>query len=149
MKFFSLTAAVLSLAFITAWESLFDRAKLRPNQTVLIHGGSGGVGHLAVQLAINIGAKVATTASGNNLDYLQKLGVEKIIDYKNENVSEACFKWTQGQGVDVIFDSVGGEVFNQSLTMTSLYGQIVTLLHSQFDENQLAQARQRNISIHY
>ncbi len=143
-------AAALPLALITAWESLYDRAALNAGQCVLIHAGAGGVGHVAVQLACNGGARVATTVSGaDKASFVRSLGAERVIDYKNEDFVEAALGWSDGEGVDLSLDTVGGATFCRSFAATRVYGQIVTLLQSSCDADALKIARLRNQSISY
>ena len=142
-------AAALPLVSITAWEALFDRARLGQDQTVLIHAGAGGVGHVAIQLARSIGARVATTVSTTEkADFVSRLGAEKVIDYRQQDFVEAIQDWTDGRGVDVVLDSLGGEVFQRSLAAARVYGQVVTLLDpgNQVDWKE---ARNRNLGIHF
>src|SRR5688572_15177248 len=81
-------AAGVPLAALTAWQALFDTADLQPGQTVLVHGGAGGVGSFAVQLAKWKGAKVVATASKQNHEFLKQLGVDEVIDYKSQNFAD-------------------------------------------------------------
>ena len=142
-------AAALPLVSITAWEALFDRAGLGQDQTVLIHAGAGGVGHVAIQLARSIGARVATTVSTTEkADFVSRLGAEKVIDYRQQDFVEAIMDWTDGRGVDVVLDSLGGEVFQRSLSAARVYGQVVTLLDPG-DQVDWKEARNRNLGIHF
>ncbi len=123
------TAAAAPLVLITAWEALFDRAQLQSGQKVFIHAGAGGVGHVAIQLAKLAGAEVATTVSSSEkAEFVSQLGADLIINYKQENVSEALLNWTDGQGVDIALDTVGGEALKQLVPAMRLYGNLVTLL---------------------
>lgn len=143
-------AAAVPLALITAWESLFDRALLKSGETVLIHAAAGGVGHLAVQLAQQAGARVAATVSGaEKAALVRELGAEKTIDYRNENVPQAVLDWTNGQGAAVVFDTVGGETWCQSFAATKVYGRVVTLLQSTCEASAMKIARTRNLSLSY
>ncbi len=122
-------AAAAPLALITAWESLFDRATLHEADEILIHGGAGGVGHLAVQLAAEIGARVCTTVSTREkADFVTRLGADRTILYKDEDFVETVSAWSNGDGVNVVFDTVGGELINRSLQVTRHYGEVVSLL---------------------
>ncbi|PJA32200.1 MAG: alcohol dehydrogenase [Zetaproteobacteria bacterium CG_4_9_14_3_um_filter_53_7] len=122
-------AAAAPLVLITAWEALFDRAGISSGQKVLIHAGAGGVGHVAIQLAKLAGCEVATTVSSTEkADLVKALGADLVINYKEQGVTEALLAWTGGAGVDVAFDTVGGEAFNQLVTATRVYGDIVTIL---------------------
>lgn len=95
-------AAAICLGTLTAMVSLEDTAKVRKGETVLIHGGAGGVGAMAVQLARRVGARVIATARGANADYLRSLGAEQVIDYQKDDLTAL------GPICDVVFDTVGG-----------------------------------------
>lgn len=92
---------------ITAWEGLVDRAGTRQGQLVLVHGGAGGVGHVAVQLALARGATVFATGTGASLETIARLGAEPI-DYRTTATEDYVASATGGEGFDVIFDAVGG-----------------------------------------
>lgn len=101
-------AAALPLVSITAWEALFNRARLIPGQNILIHGATGGVGHIAIQLAKWGGATVYTTASSQEkLEIGTRLGADITINYREESVHDYVQKYTNGKGFDVVFDTVG------------------------------------------
>jgi NADPH:quinone reductase-like Zn-dependent oxidoreductase len=102
-------AASLPLVALTAWQALVEKAKVQPGQKVLIHGGAGGFGSIAVQLAKHLGAHVATTASGSNADWLRELGADEVIDYRSQRFDELL------SGYDVVVDGVGGENLERSL----------------------------------
>src|SRR5574340_540652 len=109
-------SAAMPLVLITAWEALIERANLQSGQTILIHAGAGGVGHIAVQLARHLGARVAVTVSDDAKAALtQSLGAEKIIRYRERDFIAETLAWTGGQGADVVFDTVGGDTFIRSL----------------------------------
>lgn len=101
-------AASVPIGALTAWQGLFDRAKLRAGERILIHGGSGSVGVFAVQLARRAGAHVAATASQRNFSLLSQLGADELIDYGSERFEERV------RDLDVIFDTVGGETLRRS-----------------------------------
>ena len=118
-------AAAIPLVGITAYEGL-TRSNVRKNQNVLVHGGSGGVGHIAVQLANYMGANVFATGGGEKqLALIEELGA-KGINYKSETVEEYVAKHTEGHGFDVVFDSVGGENMTNSFNAASLNGHVVS-----------------------
>mgnify|MGYP001813478292 FL=1 len=142
-------AAALPLVLITAWEALFDRARLIEGQTVLVHAGAGGVGHVAIQLAKTAGARVATTVSNpEKADFVRQLGADHVIPYRDRDFVEDVMEWTGGQGIDVVLDSLGGETFRKSLDAACVYGQIVTLLDPGNDIDWRT-ARNRNLGIHF
>jgi len=116
-------AAAMPLATITAWEALFDRAGLLPEHQVLIHGGAGGVGHLAVQLATIRGARVAATVSTEAKAALARsFGAGEVVNYKNEPVEDYVTRLTGGRGFDVVFDTVGGANLDLSFKAAKIGG---------------------------
>ncbi len=138
-------AAAVPLVFITAWEALYDRANLVKGQTVLIHAGAGGVGHAAIQLAKQAGAKVITTVSNaEKADFVERLGADKVINYKTDNVVEAVLQWTDGAGVDIAFDTVGPDVLQSCFSCVKPYGDVVTILQP-VAETDWREARLRNV----
>lgn len=140
-------AAAAPLVLITAWEALFERASLRAGQSVLIHGGTGGVGHVAIQLAKRAGARVcATVGSPDKAAYARRLGADETILYSERDFVQAVNEWTGGKGVDVALDTVGGEVFRRSIEAVAHYGNLVTLLEPDA-EVVWREARNRNLRI--
>lgn len=118
-------AAAIPLVGITAYEGL-TRAGVKSGQQVLVHGGTGGVGHIAVQLAKHLGAEVFATGGGTKqLEIIKNFGAEPI-NYKTEEVVDYVKKHTGGQGFDVVFDSVGGLNMLKSFEATALNGQVAT-----------------------
>lgn len=118
-------AAALPLVAITAYEGLM-RAGIRKGQRVLVHGGTGGVGHIAVQLAKYFGAEVYATGGGDQqLEIIQTYGATGI-NYKTQNVEDYVVTHTNGNGFDIIFDSVGGDNLTASMTAAALNGHIAT-----------------------
>jgi len=115
-------AAALPLAGITAWQALTDHTKLKAGETVLIHGGAGGVGSLAIQFAKALGAVVVTTASEKNAEFVRSIGADKVISYDKED-----FTAVLGQSVDVVFDMIGGDVLNKSYNVLVRGGRLVTI----------------------
>ena len=121
-------AAALPLIFITAWEGLVDRASVGKGKTVLIHGGAGGVGHIAVQIAKAFGAEVFATADPKDFDLIISYGAIPI-DYKNIPVEEYLRTHTGGEGFDIILDTVGGAVLDTSFKAAKQYtGHVVSIL---------------------
>ncbi|MBW4935493.1 NADP-dependent oxidoreductase [Marinobacter sp. F4206] len=116
-----MVAGALPLAALTAWQALFEVAKLESGQKILIHAGAGGVGHFAVQFALERGAHVVATASAANRDFLAELGVHEVIDYRTTDVAEECY------GLDVVLDLVGGEAGKRSLHTLGEHGVLVTI----------------------
>jgi NADPH2:quinone reductase len=140
-------AAAAPLVLITAWEALYDRANLAADKTVLIHAGAGGVGHVAIQLARLAGCRVCTTVSGpQKADFVHALGAEYAINYREEDLVEAVMDWTEGKGVDVALDTVGPDVFAQTIGAMAHYGDLVTILQPGPDLD-WKEARNRNLRI--
>ena len=115
-------AAAVPLAALTAWQALIETAKLSEGQTVLIHGGSGGVGSFAVPIAKARGAKVIATASAANQDFLKELGADQAIDYRATKFEEVA------KDVDVVLDTVAGDTLKRSYDVVKKGGFIVSIL---------------------
>ncbi|KAF3887422.1 MULTISPECIES: zinc-dependent alcohol dehydrogenase family protein [Nostocales] len=140
-------AAAAPLVLITAWEALYERGRLEPGERVLIHAGAGGVGHVAIQLAKLKGAHVCTTVgSQEKADFVKSLGADRAILYKQTDFVQAALDWTGGEGVDLAFDTVGGETLHKTFPAVRVYGDVVTILEP--DANTVWKtARQRNLRI--
>ena len=141
-------SAALPLVLLTAWESLVERANLQAGQTTLIHAAAGGVGHIAVQLAHHLGAHIAVTV-GNDKEagLAHGLGAEKIIRYKEQDFVQEVLEWTNGKGVDVVFDTVGDETFLRSLNVARIGGKVVSILATPLSLADTQLARLRNLSL--
>lgn len=123
------SAAALPLVAETAWEALISHANITPDQTVLVHGGTGGVGHIAIQLAKWKGAKVfATAATTHKMDLAKKMGADGVINYKETDVKSYVEKYTNNKGFDVVFDTVGGDNLSQCFDAAALYGKVISIL---------------------
>jgi NADPH:quinone reductase len=121
-------AAAVPLAAITAWEGLVDRADVRAGHQVLIHGGAGGVGHLAVQLAVARGADVYATGSRDGLEVIRGFGATPI-DYTTTSSPQYVEEFTAGKGFDVIFDTIGGTTLDAAFDSVRVYtGHVVSIL---------------------
>jgi NADPH:quinone reductase-like Zn-dependent oxidoreductase len=121
-------AAALPLVFITAWEGLVDHANVRSGQRVLIHGGAGGVGQVAVQLAKARGADVYATGSAGSLDFIRSLGAT-AIDYQAQSVEDYVEHYTVGEGFDIVYDTVGGSTLDASFKAVKAYtGHVLSCL---------------------
>ncbi len=121
-------AAALPLVVLTAWESLIDSARIEAGEHVLVHGGAGGVGHVAIQLAKAKGARVAATVSSKDkAEIARSLGADDIVYYREEPVENYVQRLTDGRGFDVVYDTVSGPVFGQSLDATRIRGRIITV----------------------
>lgn len=124
----AIEAAALPLVAITAWTALFQKAKLQADQTVLIHGGVGGVGHIAVQFARNCGAKVYTTVlKEQDIALAKSFGAHEVINAKEENTADYVQRLTAGRGFDVVFDTVGGANLDHSLAAAATGSVVVTI----------------------
>jgi NADPH2:quinone reductase len=141
------TAAAAPLVLITAWESLYDRGRLHADHTVLIHAGAGGVGHVAVQLARRSGGRVcATVGSPEKAALVRALGAEETVLYREVDFDDAVLSWTDGVGVDVALDTVGGTTFAKTFPAVRHYGDLVTLLQPPADVDWKV-ARLRNLRV--
>lgn len=121
-------AATLPLTAITAWEALFERGNLKQGDHILIHGGAGGVGHLAIQLSKAFGATVTTTVSSKEkADLVKNLGADHVINYKEETVQEYVNRLTDGQGFDLVFDTVGKENLDKSFIAVKPKGTVLAI----------------------
>lgn len=121
-------AAALPLSVITAWEGLVDRAGVGPGHAVLVHGGAGGVGHVAVQVARAAGARVWATGTAGQASILRELGAFPI-DYETTPVEKYVAEHTGGEGFDVVYDTVGGENLDRSFVAVKRYtGHVVSSL---------------------
>ena len=143
-----LEAASLSLVGGTAWEALTVRAALRVGESILIHGGAGGVGHVAIQLAKAIGAKVFTTVREANAEFVKRMGADVIIDYEKEDYVDAIMRETAGRGVDVVFDTLGGNTLSRSPDALAQMGRVVSIVDISQPQN-LVQAWGKNASYHF
>jgi NADPH:quinone reductase-like Zn-dependent oxidoreductase len=114
-------AASAPLSALTAWQALFDQGDLRAGQRVLIHGGAGGVGAFAVQLAHWRGAHVATTASARDADLVRDLGAHEVIDYRTQRFEDTL------SDIDVVFDTVGGDTWERSWQVLRPGGRLVSI----------------------
>lgn len=122
-------AAALPLVTLTAWEALYERAAIQRGETVLIHAGGGGVGHIAIQLAKRRRCRVLATAGRDEtIDLCRRLGADVVIDYTTEDFADQVRRETAGQGCHVVFDCVGGEVFDHSLECVAVNGRMVTIV---------------------
>jgi NADPH:quinone reductase-like Zn-dependent oxidoreductase len=121
-------AAGLPLVLITAWEGLVDRARVRAGQKVLIHGGGGGVGHVAVQIARAFGSDVFATGSAGQRATIESFGAT-FIDYRASSVESYVAEFTAGEGFDIVYDTVGGAVLDDSFKAVRVYeGHVVSCL---------------------
>jgi NADPH:quinone reductase-like Zn-dependent oxidoreductase len=127
-------AAAVPLAGLTAWQGLFDEGHLKSGQRVLIHGGAGGVGHLAIQLAKAKGASVATTVASEDVEFARSLGADQVIDYQQERFEDKV------RDIDLVLDLVGGETQQRSWAVLKDGGAMISTLAKPSDEK----ARERH-----
>jgi NADPH2:quinone reductase len=123
--------AALPLVTLTAWEALLHRVRAQSGETILIHAGGGGVGHVAIQMAKLHGCRVITTAGRNeSLELCRRLGADVVINYTDTDFVQRVKEETAGRGCPVVFDTVGGETFDRSLDCVAVDGRIVTCVGS-------------------
>ncbi|MEB3182415.1 MAG: zinc-dependent alcohol dehydrogenase family protein [Nostocaceae cyanobacterium] len=140
-------AAAAPLVLITAWEALYERGRLEPGEKVLVHAGAGGVGHVAIQLVKLKGADVCTTVSTHEkADFVTQLGADKAILYTETDFVQAVLDWTNGEGVDIAFDTVGGDILHKSFPAVRVYGDVVTILEPDANTSWKV-ARNRNLRL--
>jgi NADPH:quinone reductase-like Zn-dependent oxidoreductase len=133
-------AAAVPLAALTAWQGLFDQGQLTAGQKVLIHGGAGGVGHMAVQLAKAKGAWVAATCSGQDMDIVRELGADKAIDYKNQRFEDEV------SDLDLVYDLIGGDTQARSFAVLKRGGALISTLQ----KPDAAKAKEKDLRVaHY
>ncbi|QDK36352.1 NAD(P)H-quinone oxidoreductase [Bdellovibrio sp. NC01] len=121
-------AAALPETFFTVWTNLFEDGRLIANETALIHGGAGGIGTTAIQMAKALGAKVLTTAGKKeSVAILQELGADRVILYKEEDFVKVAKEFTHDKGVNVILDMVGGDYFVRNLDALAYQGRLVQI----------------------
>lgn len=134
-----ITAAALPLTGVSAYQALVEHAQLQKGQKVLIHGGAGGIGSYAIQLAKHLGAYVATTAAGSDTNYVKSLGADEVINFQTTDFS------TQLKDFDVVYDTVGGDTYTKSYQVLKPGGVIVSML-MQPDETLMNQHKVRAIA---
>lgn len=139
--------ATLPLVFLTAWTALVDRAQLQAGEHILIHAGTGGVGHVAIQIAKHLGARVATTVSNEAKAKLAtELGADDIIFYRDESVAEYTQRVTHGEGFSLVFDTVGRENLDRSIEATAISGRLCSI--NTRSTHDLTQLHSKNLSLH-
>ena len=121
-------AAAIPETFFTVWTNVFERGRLKPGESILIHGGSSGIGTTAIQLARAFGSRVfATAGSAQKCAACQQLGAELAINYRDTDFVAAIRETTGGRGVDVILDMVGGEYVQRNIDALGLEGRLVQI----------------------
>ena len=140
-------AAALPLVGITAYEALFQRTKILPGQKVLVHGGTGGVGHIAIQLAKAQGATVFTTVSSPEKSIIaKKLGADVVINYRETTVENYVNTYTKDKGFNLIFDTVGGTNLDRSFEVAALNSTVVSI--STHSEHNLSLLHNKGLTLH-
>jgi len=140
-------AAALPLVGITIWEALIDRARLRSNESVLIHAGAGGTGHMGIQIAKAKGARVATTVSSPAKGrFAAELGADHVIFYRKEDFVTAGKTWSKG-GFQVALDNVGADILQRTYAAMAPYGRVATLIGTPADDAETT-AYNTNLTIH-
>jgi len=139
-------AASMPLTGVSAWQALVEHIGLSRAKKILIHGGAGGIGSIAIQLAKHLGAYVATTVSLKDMQYARELGADEVIDYKNQSFEDMLHNY------DAVYDTVGGETYIRSFRVLKKGGTIVSMLEQprsdlieQYKVNAIAQFTQVNI----
>lgn len=141
-------AAALPVVGSSAVQGLEEHIKLKPGQKILIHGGAGGIGHIAIQIAKSLGGYVVATVSTNDMDFAREMGADEVIDYRNQKFEEILSNF------DAVFDTVGGETTNKSFTILKKSGILVSMagkpdqsLAEKYNVSAIGQGTQTN-SIH-
>lgn len=143
-----LEAASLTLAGGTVWEAFSTRAQLAAAETVLIHGGAGGVGTLAIQVAKAMGARVLTTARTQDHAFVRELGADEAIDFTTTDYLDAVAEITRGEGANVVFDTIGGDTLTRSPLALADGGRVVSLVDIATPQN-LVEAWGKNAAYHF
>jgi NADPH2:quinone reductase len=143
-----LEAASLTLVGGTIWEALVTRVQLVVHETILIHGGAGGVGTLAIQLAKAMGARVITTARSSNHEFVRSLGADEVIDYTSDDYVAAVADLTHGRGVNVVFDTIGGDTLARSPLVLADAGRVVSIVDIAQPQNMI-EAWGKNAAYHF
>ena len=139
--------AALPLVFLTAWSALVDRAGIQPGEHVLIHAGTGGVGHVAIQIAKYLGARVATTVSNEaKAEQARALGADDIIFYRDESVEDYKQRLTNGKGFSLVFDTVGGGNVDKSIEAAAVNGRLCSI--NTRSTHDLSQMHAKSLTLH-
>ena len=121
-------AAALPETYFTVWTNVFERAGLKPGETLLVHGGSSGIGTTAIQIATKLGSRVITTAgSDDKCQFCRDLGAERAVNYKEEDFVDAAKDFTDGKGVNVVLDMVGGDYLARNIKALAPDGRHVSI----------------------
>jgi NADPH:quinone reductase-like Zn-dependent oxidoreductase len=141
-------AASFPLTGGTVWDCLVTRGQLQVGESVLIHAGAGGVGSFAIQLAKAMGAYVFTTCSERNVDLPKSLGADRVIDYRKEDYVAVIREETDGAGVHLVLDTLGGDTIERSFGVLRPFGRLVTIVDIPRPQN-LLEAWDKNATVHF
>jgi putative PIG3 family NAD(P)H quinone oxidoreductase len=144
------TAAAIPETFFTVWTNVFDRGRLAAHESILIHGGSSGIGTAAIQLARAFGSRVfATAGSAEKCAACERLGAERAINYRDADFVAAVLDATGGRGVDLVLDMVGGEYFARNISVLAIEGRLVEIatLHGTKAEINIGTIMSRRLTI--
>jgi len=144
-----ISAAGMPETFFTVWTNVFERGRLATGDTLLVHGGSSGIGTTAIQMAVAFGAKVVVTAgSPEKCTACERLGAARAINYRTEDFVQVVKDFTAGRGVDVVLDMVGGEYVSRNIEALAIEGRLVQIavLGGSRAEINLARLMQRRIT---
>ena len=139
-------AAAVPLAALTAYDAVITFFQTKPGDTVLIHAGAGGVGHLAVQLAKAAGARVLATGRAVNTELIKSLGADEVIDYQKTQFEAEALRLTGGRGVDAAYDTVGGDTVSRSIQAVRPYGKLATIVNL---EGSLQGMQIKNLTLYF
>lgn len=144
-------AAALPIVFITGWEALADHARLAAGEHLLVQGGAGGLGHIGIQIGKALGAKVAATVSTPaKAELARRMGADRVIPYRSEDVGAAVREWTGSEGVQVVYDTVGDGAFSQSIALLASHGRLVTAAYpTSWPQCDIFEAALRNVEISF
>ncbi|ESY92685.1 zinc-binding oxidoreductase [Mesorhizobium sp. LNHC209A00] len=143
-------AAALPVVALTAWEAVFGKGNVKSGDHVLVHGGAGGLGHVAIQFLSIVGARTATTVSNEiKAEFALGLGAEVAIRYRREDVNEKLRSWSGKDGADVVFDFVGHQNFARSFEHAAPYGRLVNTVVSEWPSGGNALAEWKNLDISF
>jgi NADPH:quinone reductase len=144
------SAAAIPETFFTVWSNVFERGRLRAGETLLVHGGSSGIGTTAIQLARACGARVfATAGTREKCEACEKLGAERAVNYREQDFVKVLMTATAGRGVDVILDMVGGDYFSRNVDLLALEGRLlqIALLRGSRAEVNLAKLLRQRLTV--
>ncbi|MBZ9742207.1 MULTISPECIES: zinc-binding dehydrogenase [unclassified Mesorhizobium] len=143
-------AAALPTVALTAWEAVFDKGGVTPGSFALVHGGAGGLGHIAIQYLRRLGARIAATVSNDaKASFVLSLGAELAIQYREQDVAAALRRWTGKAGADTVFDFVGHENFARSFDHAAPFGTLVNTVVSPWPRGSNDAAEWNNLDVRF